>query len=1268
MRRLSKSALPAVLAALGICASTGDARAAEGASAFWNNAVEVAVGDGALTRGPGWGWSAGASSVQQIEAGDGFVEFSTNEADRTKIAGLSHGDDSQSFWDIDYGLLLRADGGVEILEQGYGKGYFGTYQAGDVFRVEVFNGEVRYRKNGVVFYTSATAPTYPLGLDASLHDEGATVTSAQVTSCAAGDTSCMPPGFWKNVRYAPANGTLLTRSPGWGWHAGASSVEQIEAGDGFVEFSTSEASLQKMAGLSNGDADQGYGDIDYAVYLRADGGLEIFEQGYGKGYFGTYQAGDVFRVEAFNGQVRYRKNGLVFYTSHTPPTYPLALDTSLHDEGATVTSAQVASCAAGDTSCMPPGLWRNVRYVTANGGLLTRNAGWGWHAGASSVEQIEAGDGFVEFSTNEANLQKMAGLNHGDGDQGFGDIDYAVYLRADGGLEIFEQGAGQGYFGTYQAGDVFRVEVFNGQVRYRQNGMVFHTSNTAPTYPLGLDTSLHDEGATVTSAQVMSCAAGDASCMPPQEWKNVRYATANGSLLTRDAGWGWHAGASSVEQIEAGDGYVEFSTNEADLQKIAGLSHGDIDQGYGDIDYAIYLRDDGGLEILEQGVGQGYFGTYQAGDVFRVEVFNGQVRYRKNELVFHTSNAAPTYPLGLDTSLHDEGATIASAQLVSCAAGDTSCMPPGLWSDVRYVTANGGLLTRTAGWGWHAGASSAEQIDAGDGYVEFSTNEANLQKMAGLSHGDADQGYGDIDYAIYLRADGGLEVFEQGVGQGYFGTYQAGDIFRVEVFNGQVRYRKNGLVFHTSLTAPTYPLGLDTSLHDEGATVASAQVVSCAAGDTSCMPPGFWKNVRYAPASGSSLTRAAGWGWHAGASSVQQLASGDGYAEFSTNETSRYKMAGLGHADTDQGYGDIDHAIYLRGDGGLEVVEHGYGQGYFGSYQAGDVFRVEVQGGQVRYLKNGTVFHTSSAAPTYPLELDTSLYDEGATITNATVSGAGGGGDPTAGCGEVGPGDELSDTKTPTFCNHPTTMPNGDAPPMGQYFGHTCTSVVLQTVYYRHTSGNHSGLDFSVPARSPLYSVGYGKVMCAGPSACTNRYPTARGAPSQIDLTIRYGSVYVIYGHAASSLVAEGDLVVPGQEIGESSDWPDNDHLHFEVRRVADNKAPNPVPFFSQDLRSYLEGTVTDAHFCTGHFDDQADVGFTSHTQLDERPCTDANDGTTGPIRCEGVCTQHSPADCEVKTLPNGDKEVHEYCSVFSCGGGAFVCGLRRNTAAQACR
>jgi hypothetical protein len=41
--------------------------------------------------------------------------------------------------------------------------------------------------------------------------------------------------------------------------------------------------------------------------------------------------------------VRYRKNGQVFYSSATPPTYPLVLDTSLYHGGATITDALIAN-------------------------------------------------------------------------------------------------------------------------------------------------------------------------------------------------------------------------------------------------------------------------------------------------------------------------------------------------------------------------------------------------------------------------------------------------------------------------------------------------------------------------------------------------------------------------------------------------------------------------------------------------------------------------------------------------------------------------------------------------------------------------------------------------------------------------------------------------------------------------------------------------------------------------------------------------------------
>jgi hypothetical protein len=54
----------------------------------------------------------------------------------------------------------------------------------------------------------------------------------------------------------------------------------------------------------------------------------------------------------------------------------------------------------------------------------------------------------------------------------------------------------------YASGDRFHVEVVGGVVRYRQNGVLVHTSSRTPVYPLLVDTSLYTPGATVTDAKV----------------------------------------------------------------------------------------------------------------------------------------------------------------------------------------------------------------------------------------------------------------------------------------------------------------------------------------------------------------------------------------------------------------------------------------------------------------------------------------------------------------------------------------------------------------------------------------------------------------------------------------------------------------------------------------------------------------------------------------------------------------------------------------------
>jgi hypothetical protein len=55
---------------------------------------------------------------------------------------------------------------------------------------------------------------------------------------------------------------------------------------------------------------------------------------------------------------------------------------------------------------------------------------------------------------------------------------------------------------------------------------------------------------------------------------------------------------------------------------------------------------------------------------------------------------------------------------------------------------------------------------------------------------------------------------------------------------------------------------------------------------------------------------------------------------------------------------------------------------------AGDRLRVAVQSGRVVYSKNGTVYYTSTSAPTYPLFVDTSFVSLNSSIADAVIAGA----------------------------------------------------------------------------------------------------------------------------------------------------------------------------------------------------------------------------------------------------------------------------------------
>ena len=134
------------------------------------------------------------------------------------------------------------------------------------------------------------------------------------------------------------------------------------------------------------------------------------------------------------------------------------------------------------------------------------------------------------------------------------------------------------------------------------------------------------------------------------------------------------------------------------------------------------------------------------------------------------------------------------------------------------------VLQKTGGWDGvdDAGATSLQELTAGDGYIEFTVGEATTFLLAGLSHGNDGTGYADIDFAFRFNGAGWADVLENGVYAGGDTAYAAGDVFRVAVVGGRVQYSRNGLLLRESANVPQYPLLLDTSLGSIGATVRDA--------------------------------------------------------------------------------------------------------------------------------------------------------------------------------------------------------------------------------------------------------------------------------------------------------------------------------------------------------------------------------------------------------------------------------------------------------------
>ena len=177
--------------------------------------------------------------------------------------------------------------------------------------------------------------------------------------------------------------------------------------------------------------------------------------------------------------------------------------------------------------------------------------------------------------------------------------------------------------------------------------------------------------------------------------------------------------------------------------------------------------------------------------------------------------------------------TLAGLALAACilalshaaAAREDAADPvaPVQWAAVTKSLAGAGTLTKIAGCDGcpDAGAISQHQLPAGEGSVEF-TPAPGHRLYAGLADAATTlPSPASLPYAFSFWADGGWDVRERGLYKAE-GQLTAGDMFRITMTAGTVRYFRNDQLVYTSLSLAASPLKFGAALYSTNAAIAAA--------------------------------------------------------------------------------------------------------------------------------------------------------------------------------------------------------------------------------------------------------------------------------------------------------------------------------------------------------------------------------------------------------------------------------------------------------------
>ncbi|MCH2197119.1 DUF6443 domain-containing protein, partial [Kordia sp.] len=404
--------------------------------------------DGTITKTLPTSWdNSGFISNEQI-TGDGFIEFTVTQTDKRVMIGLSAYDSATGnhYTTIDYAIYLGygTASRVYIFQNGSSIAIpYTNFVIGDTFKVERVGTQIRYKKNGIVFYATE-APNAPLVGDASFCDTGVQLENVRIGYAAFG------------AEFSTATKGLPT----------GSKVRVLETEKWITSVSYYDEKGQAVYTTSNNE----YLVAKDAISSQLDFSGKVLTT---KSIHTKGTAAPIVTNDAFT----YDHTGRMLRQIQTiDGNAPQLIAKNNYDELGQLIQKQVGGALPTIST------YTNLDGTSETAGLISKTGTVaGWNAGLTTADAI-TGDGYIKFTTLQTNKPIMVGLNNtASTSTNHSDIEYRMYLKSNGVVCIYELWSNRGDKTTYSPGDILSIERRGIQIYYLKNGEVFYTSEVLAT-------------------------------------------------------------------------------------------------------------------------------------------------------------------------------------------------------------------------------------------------------------------------------------------------------------------------------------------------------------------------------------------------------------------------------------------------------------------------------------------------------------------------------------------------------------------------------------------------------------------------------------------------------------------------------------------------------------------------------------------------------------------------------------------------------------------